>query len=259
MARSPDFVAIDIGNTQIKFGLMDGESVLSTFRLTSTGSSEGLAEELRHALGDSIIDPTTPFVLASVSPMATLHCREALREVLGVEVLELGRDLPVAIENAALKPAQVGVDRLLNAAAAKARFGSPAIVVDFGTAMTLDVVDQSGAYVGGIISPGLRLSLASLNERTALLPLVELDFASPPILGRDTLTAMQSGVFWGCVGAVKELVGRMLEAVGPDAHVLATGGYAEVIAKEAEVIQHVVPELTLEGMRLSYQEHLRRS
>jgi type III pantothenate kinase len=149
-------------------------------------------------------------------------------------------------------PSAVGADRIVDAVAACRLFGGPACIVDFGTATTFDAITADGDYLGGAIAPGIGIAAQALFQRTAKLPRVEL--ARPPAaIGRNTSHSMQSGLLFGYVGLVEGMVARFRQELGPDTHVIGTGGLAEVIARETTVIQTLAPWLTLDGLRMVYE------
>jgi type III pantothenate kinase len=158
--------------------------------------------------------------------------------------------MPIRIEN----PRELGADRLVNAIAAYERIGAPCIAVDFGTAVNYDVVSGAGEYLGGVIAPGVEISLEALSQRAAALPRVRLSAPASPI-GRSTLEAIQSGVVYGYAGQVDGLVGRLREALGEEATAIATGGFAGVIVPHCEQIDEVDDLLTLQGLRIIWEKN----
>jgi type III pantothenate kinase len=163
-----------------------------------------------------------------------------LAQVVGED---LGITIPVLIDN----PREVGADRLVNAVAAHARYHGPLIVVDFGTATTFDVIDEAGRYCGGVIATGINLSLEALHRAAAKLPRIAVE-RPPQVIGRSTVTAMQSGVFWGYVSMVEGMVARIKEEFGAEMKVIATGGLAGLFADATDVIEHVDRDLTMAGL-----------
>jgi type III pantothenate kinase len=147
------------------------------------------------------------------------------------------------------QPDEVGADRLLNALAAHRTYGGPLIVVDFGTATTFDVVGPDGAYVGGVIAPGINLSIEALHHAAARLPRIGIG-RPQAVIGRSTVPAMQSGIYWGYVGMIEGLVARIQAEMGGNLKVIATGGLAPLLAEGTTVIERIDPDLTLEGLRL---------
>jgi len=247
-------LAIDIGNTNITFGVFKGKRIIKRFDIpTKVYSLKKLKQGLgRMDLADAII--------CSVVPIATKALQKSLGAVLSGRVYILGKDLKVPIKNLYRKPKQVGQDRLVNAYAAAKLYGSPAIVIDFGTAVTFDAVSKRGEYLGGLILPGLQISLDALHERTALLPKVKLTPA-PKILvrglnkpggliGKDTSNSMLSGIIYGFAGLTDDLSARIKLKIGKNAKVIGTGGNINLIKKYCRNLDIVDRDLTLKGIRL---------
>lgn len=170
---------------------------------------------------------------------------------MGKPAFAFGRDGKVPIENRTRSPEQAGQDRLVNALAAKHRAGENAVVIDFGTAITFDVV-KGGAYAGGVISPGIGLAMEALHQRTALLPLVSISEQKPPAVGDDTVSAINSGAYYGTIGLVSNILAEVLKTYPARPRVIATGGYGAHLAPEIKGIDEVVPELTHIGIALAY-------
>lgn len=168
----------------------------------------------------------------------------------------MGENLPFYIENKYDNPKEVGADRLVNAMAAYHKYRTPLIIVDFGTATTFDAVDASGAYLGGAIYPGIKISMDALFQKAAKLPRVEL--VNPgSVVGKNTVHSMQAGVIYGYVGAVKNIIEHMKESLGENTRVVATGGFSKLIGKEAGVFDSIDKTLTIEGLMMIY-DHYRR-
>ena len=238
----------DIGNTHTHLGLADGKRVLKQTDIsTLTWFGGGAAALVKKFAGKNEI---TGAVLCSVVPRATPLVRKTVRTVWKCEALELN---PKTIRGVGIdypKPNSIGPDRLANAVAARQRFGAPVVVVDFGTAVTFDVVDAKGNYVGGIIAPGLAAMTDYLHEKTALLPKIKIREIKSAI-GKSTEHAMLVGAVQGYRGLVRELIGELKrELKTKNLPVVATGGYAKLIAAKLPEISAVAPNLTLEGLRL---------
>jgi type III pantothenate kinase len=238
----------DIGNTNTHVGLADGRRVLKQFNLPT-----------REWFGGKAAAPVTKFagakeitgaVLCSVVPRATPLVRKAVRALWKLDVLEMSPETLRGVGIDYPKPNSIGPDRLANAAAARKRFGAPVVVVDFGTAVTFDVVNSRGNYVGGIIAPGLAAMTDYLHEKTALLPKIEIREIKTAV-GKSTEQAMLIGAVHGYRGLVRELIAELkLELRAKKLPVIATGGYARLIAAKLPEISAVAPDLTLEGLRL---------
>ena len=255
-------LAIDVGNTNIVLGVFDGQSLVQAWRLQTvrerTSDELGLLVDGLFAHSKLERVQVRGVILGSVVPPLTGTILTMVERYFGVKamVVEPGVNtgMPILYEN----PSEVGADRIVNAIGAWERFGKsggrPMIVVDFGTATTLDAISAKGEYLGGAICPGVQISADALFQRAARLP--RIDVRKPPrIVGRTTIGAMESGLFWGYVGMVEGLVKRMGEELGGNAICVATGGLADVIAPETPLIQHVDPDLTLHGLRLVWERN----
>lgn len=250
-------LAVDIGNTEIGFGLWDG-GWRARFRVrTVVGKTPDEYDVLLRALlSRDGVEPgcLSRAVVGSVVPPLTQVFRELLGGWLGREPLLVGPGVRTGLPLRVDHPSEVGADLVAGAVAAQAKLGAPCIVVDFGTATTFACVDREGALRGGAIAPGLAVSAEALKERTALLPEVPLE-APPQALGRNTRQAMQSGLVFGYVGLVRELLRRLAAELG-QAPVIATGGLAGLIAPLVEEIEEVDPWLVLDGLRLIADRNL---
>jgi type III pantothenate kinase len=255
-------LAIDIGNTNIVIGVFDGTTLRHSWRLTT--ARDRTSDELGLMVSQLLDrDGLTPgridgVVMASVVPPLTATmidmCRRYLNRVpLNLEPgVETG--MPILYEH----PAEVGADRIINGIAAYEAYGrqrrEPLIVVDFGTATTFDAITAAGEYLGGVICPGIQISADALFQRAAKLP--RIDVRKPPnVIGRTTVTSMQSGLFFGYVGLVEGLVHRLRAELGGTAYCVATGGLAEIISPETDVVDVVDRDLTLQGLRLLWERN----
>ncbi|HUZ06535.1 MAG TPA: type III pantothenate kinase [Candidatus Paceibacterota bacterium] len=241
----------DIGNTHTHLGLADDRRVLKQTDIpTLAWFGGGAAARINKFPGKNKI---TGAVLCSVVPRATPFVRKTVRALWKLEILELNAKTVRGIGIDYPKPDSIGPDRLANAVAARFRFGAPVVVVDFGTAVTFDVVDARGNYIGGIIAPGLAAMTDYLHEKTALLPRIEIREIHSAI-GKSTEQAMLVGAVHGYRGLVRELIaGLKRELKTRKLPVVATGGCAKLIADKLPEISAVAPELTLEGLRLVWE------
>src|SRR6185437_10907844 len=194
-------------------------------------------------------DQISAAVIGTVVPAALYHLRRLCRDWFSVEPLIARAALDWGFEIKVDNPYEVGADRLLNALASGKHFGGPLIVVDFGTATTFDVVDDTGAYVGGAICPGINLSIEALHQAAARLPRIGIG-RPQAVIGRGTVAAMQSGVYWGYVGLVEGLLTRIEAEYGGPLRVVATGGLAPLFSEGTTMIEAIEPDLTLDGLRL---------
>jgi type III pantothenate kinase len=249
-------LCIDIGNTNITLGLYDAQSLGPRWRLAT--AHERMPDEfilqllgLLSYAGFSRED-VQGAAIASVVPPLTGTWVEVCRKGLGCEPLVVDGHTKTGVRILYDPPSAVGADRIVDAVAACRLYGGPACIVDFGTATTFDAISAEGDYLGGAIAPGIGIAAQALFQRTAKLPRVEL--ARPPAaIGRNTSHSMQSGLLFGYVGLVEGMVARFRQELGPDTHVIGTGGLAEVIARETTVIQTLAPWLTLDGLRMVYE------
>ena len=241
-------LAIDIGNTNINFGIFHGERLIKKFAIP-TGSKDYFPC-LKKICTAYEINETC---IAGVVPEAQRCLAQALTGILRRKPYIIGKDIKVPIKNLYRKPAQAGQDRLVNAYAASELYGVPLIAVDFGTGLTIDVVSGRKEYLGGLILPGLQVSLDALAQRAALLPRVRLDKPSG-IIGRDTLGSILSGVVFGTAACVDELILRLRKKIGRKALAVGTGGNIKFIAKYCRKIQRIDPDLTLKGIRLIWEK-----
>ncbi len=244
-------ILIDIGNTNIHLGLSDGEGITRQCELSSGKIT--VAELINRLKGIGGEVPGSG-VLCSVVPEHTAIIQVALKQAFGFFATELTHESLKGVGIDYPTPATIGPDRLANAIAALRHFGAPSVVVDFGTAVTFDVIDANGNYVGGIIAPGLAAMTDYLHEKTALLPRIEIEETNS-VIGKSTREAMLIGAVNGYRGLVRELLENLVkELKAPSLPVVATGGYAELMARGIAAIGVVDPNLTLEGLRLFSEE-----
>lgn len=249
-------LAIDIGNTNITIGVFEDSRLKGTWRI-ATGVHRMPDEYAslilnlfeRHGIGASQV---TDVVLCSVVPPLVGVFEEVCRRYLKVSPLVVEAGVKTGVRISMDNPREVGADRIVNAVAAHHLYGGPVIVIDLGTATTFDAVSKEGDYLGGAIAPGIAIATEALFTRTAVLPRVELTHPKRAI-GRNTVAAMQSGIVFGYAGLIEGVVGRIKQELGGAVRVVATGGYAELLARETQVIEVVNPNLTLEGLRLIYE------
>jgi type III pantothenate kinase len=249
-------LAIDIGNTNITFGLYEGDALGPRWRIRTI--HEKMPDEYG-LLMDQLFrhrgyrpEQVTGAVMASVVPPLTPVFEQACRDYVSRDPLVVNADVETGVRILYDNPRAVGADRVVDAAAVRALYGVPACVVDFGTATTFDAVSAEGDYLGGAIAPGVGISAQALFERTAQLPRVELT-RPPSAIGRNTVHSMQSGLLFGYVGLVEGMVARFKAELGPETRIIATGGLAELVARETDVIDVVDPWLTLHGLRIVYE------
>jgi type III pantothenate kinase len=268
-------LAIDVGNTNIVFALADGEAIRWRWRIAT--DAQRTADEYAVWLNQLIemegarrqeIDSV---IIASVVPQTLFNLRGLARKYVGVEPMIAGAPgvdygMPIALPN----PAEVGADRIVNAVAAHAIWPGTLIIVDFGTATTFDIVSAEGAYMGGVIAPGINLSMDALYRAAARLPRIAVEPPGPGlgVIGKGTVHAMQSGVFWGYVGLIEGLVARLRAEILAEpaglfgangVTVIATGGLAALFSRHTDTISHVDPDLTIKGLMRIHARNLQAS
>jgi type III pantothenate kinase len=248
-------LAVDIGNTNIIVGMFQDDKLRATWRI-ATGihrMADEYAVLLLNLLGQNGLKAgdVTKVALCSVVPTLTATFEELCQRYFKVEPLVIRAGVKTGVRIRMDNPGEVGADRIVDAAAAHHLYGGPLIIVDLGTATTFDTVSKEGDYLGGAIAPGLSSAAEALFTRAAMLPRVELTRPERAI-GTNTITAMQSGLIFGYVGLIEGIISRIQQEIEEKARVVATGGYARVIAKETKSIDVVNTELTLVGLRLIY-------
>jgi type III pantothenate kinase len=251
-------LAIDVGNTNTVFALYRARELIGQWRLSTV--RDRTAEEYAAALiqlmqlKTIVHSDVTAVLISSVVPQAVMPLRWMARDFFHRRAFVVGEDLDYPIKILIKNPRELGADRVVNVVAALTRYQPPFIIVDFGTATTFDVVDGDGAYRGGIIAPGINLSIEALHLAAAKLPRIAIE---PPgcVIGQSTVGAMQSGIFWGYVGLIEGLVRRIEEEYGAPMKVIATGGLAPLFAKRAPVLAHIDRDLTMAGLLELFERH----
>lgn len=245
-------LAIDVGNTNIVFAICDGETVKWRWRISTDGqrTADEYAVWLHQLMQLEGVERTLidAAIIATVVPPTLFNLQHLCRKYFNVEPLVVaigGINLGLRIDMP--NPAEVGADRLVNAVAAHAAHPGNLVVVDFGTATTFDVVSADGAYQGGVIAPGINLSLEALHNATAMLPRIAVGKPTR-VIGKNTLDAMQSGIYWGYVGLIEGLVTRITKEFGSPLTVIATGGLAPLFVDATPVIRRLEPEITMRGL-----------
>jgi type III pantothenate kinase len=246
-------LALDAGNTNITVGIFQGETLADHRRLRTVReqTSDEWGILLLNLLRYANIDPAAidGIIISSVVPPLNAALAEMSRRYFNAEAMfvtaQTDTGLTIRYEN----PSEVGADRLVNGVAAFHKYGGPCVVVDLGTAITFDAISANAEYLGGIIAAGVGISADALFSRTARLPLV--DFRRPKkLIGTDTVASMQSGLYYGAIGAIDGIIERLIAELGPNTKTIGTGGHAELIAGESRFIRNFDENLTLEGLRL---------
>jgi len=252
-------LAINANNTNTSFAIWDGAELKGSWRIATNGrrTADEYVVWLDHLLSleDQSRGQVDGVVIGSVVPEANFNLLTFSRRYCRTEPVIVGeRGVTLGTKALVDRPEEVGADRLVNTVAAHDRYKGPLIVVDFGTATTLDVVDRDGNYCGGVIAPGINLSLAALHMAAAKLPSVRIS-RTERVIGTDTVSCMQSGIYWGYVGLIEGLVPRIKAEFGAAMGVIGTGGLAPLFAGATEAIDTVDPDLTLWGLRLIYDRN----
>ena len=249
-------LAIDVGNTNIKYGVFDGEKLVASFRVSSriNRTADEYGSVLVGLLSDSNIQKTdiNGVIISSVIPSLNYTICHMCEYFFGLTPLMIGPGVKTGLNIKADNPREVGADIIVNSVSAFHKYGGPLIVIDFGTATTFDVITDKCELLGVIIAPGIKTSLEGLVSKTAQLPMIELD-APKTVIGKNTKHCMQSGIIFGFAGLVDNIVGKVKKELGiNDIKVVATGGLGEIISKEVKTVITVDRTLTLEGLRVIY-------
>ncbi len=255
-------LTVDIGNTNITLGVFDGKKLITTFRMTTiqtrTSDEYGMVmcELLEH--NQVAVESITDIIVASVVPNVMHSLTSALIKYFHTRPIIIEAGIKTGIRVASKNPRQVGADRIVDAAAVYELYGGPAIVVDYGTATTFDLIDGQGTFTACVIAPGIRTSAQSLWSMAAKLP--EFEIKKPDsILAQDTITCMQAGLVYGQIGQTEYIIQQIKKESGlKNIKVVATGGLGVLIEKETDLIDIYDPMLTLKGMRLIFEKQNKR-
>jgi type III pantothenate kinase len=249
-------LCLDVGNTNIKYGVFTKVGLVISFRVATMQhrTSDEYGGQLINILQNNKVDPKQikGAIISSVVPPLDFTLERMLQTYLHVKPLTLAPGLKTGMNLRVDNAKEVGADRVVNNVSAVKKYGAPLIVIDFGTATTFNAIDEKGDFIGGVIAPGIKGSLDSLVNGTAKLPRVEIE-RPDAVIGKNTVTNMQSGIFYGFAGLVEYIVKKMKrEMKCENIKTIATGGFSEVFAKELSCIDHVDKLLTLEGLKYLY-------
>ncbi len=251
-------LVFDIGNSNIVLGAYEGEQLLRHWRISTdrqkTGDEYGLLINNLFEYHKLNVKDINAIIISSVVPPLVVPISKMCQRYFNIDPLIVGPGIKTGIRLKYENPREIGADRIVNAVGAYEKFGGPLIIIDFGTATTFCAIDDNGDYLGGAIAPGIGISTEALFQRAAKLPRIEL-VTPKSVICRNTVSSMQSGIIFGFTGQVDEIVRRMKEELGKDAKVVATGGLANLIAKQSKAIDVVEPFLTLDGLYMLYKRN----
>jgi type III pantothenate kinase len=252
-------LVIDAGNTNIVFAVHDGKDIRAEWRAvtqtTRTADEYAVLLAPLFSLQGLSFGDIDNAIIASVVPAALFDIRLFCRRYIHCEALVVGEaNVELGINVHVDRPEVVGADRLVNTVAAHARYKGPLIVVDFGTATTFDVVSAEGDYEGGVIAPGANISAEALHQAAAMLPRVAVQ-RTQSVIGKDTVPAMQSGLYWGYMGLIEGLIARIKNEYGQPMTVIGTGGLASPFHRQTQAIDHLDPDLTIRGLVLIHERN----
>lgn len=254
-------LVVDVGNTNIAFGVYEGEKLLTTFRMTTKipRTSDEYGIMIRELLNSNRIEVERiqGSIIASVVPNVMHALENAMARYIKSKPIIVGPGIKTGIHIATENPRQIGADRIVDLVAGYEKYGGPTLVLDFGTATTYDLITEDGRFTAGVTAPGIRISAKALWESTAKLP--EIEIKKPKsILAGETISSMQAGLVYGQIGQTEYIIGQFKKEIGrDDLKVVATGGLGRIIADETDAIQIYDPFLTLEGLRLIYERNKR--
>ena len=251
-------LALDIGNTNIVIGVFQGENLSQHWKIQAEREKtcDEYAVTLLHlfALSGVVVEKIRDVIISSVVPPLTPVFQELSQKRFNIKPMVVGPGLktgmPILYEN----PLEVGADRIVSSVAAFSKYGGPVIVVDFGTATTFDAVSKEGEYLGGSIAPGIQIAAEALSLKTAKLPRIEIKVPKKAI-GRTTVSSMQSGLYFGYIGLVSNIINKFKDELGSEAKVIATGGFASFISEEIDQIDNQERHLVLEGLRILHERN----
>jgi type III pantothenate kinase len=249
-------LAIDIGNTNISLGVYTGENLIAHWKMATvrnrTSDEIGVLARQMFSLDDIDFEKVSAVIVSSVVPQLNFTFQKMSEKYFRLDAIVLDSTFNFGLKINYNPPSSVGIDRIVAASAASHKYGNPCIVCDFGTATTIDVVNSSGEYLGGTITPGMNVFADALFEKTSKLPKVEIKKVET-VIGNSTVHSIQAGIYFGYAGLVDGIIRRMIEELGKKPRIIATGGLAALVAESSELIETIDETLMLEGLRLIYE------
>lgn len=249
-------LAIDIGNSTIKFGVFDGENLIKKFSIPTVRNQT--AGEIEKIIASNLPENVSAVIVSSVVPELKHSIENLSKNLFAVAPFFVEHDFDFGLKINYEPPENLGIDRIIAAFAAKKKYGAPCIVCDFGTATTIDAVDSKGNFSGGVIVAGMNLLADALFQRTSKLPKIEIKKAEK-VIGNSTVEAINSGIYFGYIGLTDGIIKRMIAELNEKPKVIATGGWASIIAEGSEYIEFYDENLMLDGLRLIYENISRKS
>jgi len=251
-------LAVDIGNTNIALGVFDGKNLIQHWKIRSDREKTSDEYEIillnLLALAHLEAESVKSFIISSVVPPLTPVFESLSQDLLKIKPLVVGPGLKTGMSILYENPQEVGADRVVASVAAFEKYGGPAIIVDFGTATTFDAISKAGEYMGGAIAPGIQIAAEALYLKTAKLPRIEIKKPKNAV-GRTTVTSMQSGLYFGYIGLIANIIKEMSKELGEDIKITATGSFASQIYPDLESIEYLEPFLVLEGLRIIHDRN----
>lgn len=244
-------LVIDIGNTTIKFGVFDRENLIEKFVIPTVRNQT--ANDIGSLINSNLPQTISGVIVSSVVPELKITIENFIEKRFGITPIFVEHDFDFGLKIKYNPPETIGIDRIVAAFAAAEKYGTPCIVCDFGTATTIDAVNSDGEYLGGVIVAGMNLLADALSQKTSKLPKIEIKKAKK-VIGSSTIEAIQSGIYFGYIGLTDGIIERMISELGEKPGIIATGGFAQIIADGLELIEIFDANLMLDGLRLIYEK-----